>query len=124
MEREVPVVSFGFTCKRANEERRLRYDERVKHTIIHLVREFFSTQNAKAILYMCINNDGKARNRNITFNKWYNALTEDIEKHDSLESHGKLDFYCSILIEKSNPNKQKLIASFYFTINYWGLNDN
>jgi hypothetical protein len=122
-EQDVPVLSFGFTCKRADEKKRQLHDSKVKKTIIHIIKAFFNDQNDNAFLYMCMNHDGKARNRHITFNRWYNEFNEDIEKHNSSEVHGKLGFYGSILFKKNNPNKQKLIDSFYFTINYWGLNE-
>ncbi|MDR3693028.1 DUF6169 family protein [Mucilaginibacter sp.] len=88
-----------------------------------LSKRFFYDQNDNAILYVCINNDEKARNRHITFCKWYNEFGQSFEKHSSSELHGKLGFYGSILFKKDNPNKQKLIDSFYFTINIWGLNE-
>ena len=121
-EQEISVVSFSFNRKRADEKRQ-RHDNKVKHTIIHIIKEFFNEQTENAILYICMNSDGKARNRQITFNGWYNEFSEDFEKHNSSEAHGKLGFYGSILFKKNNPSKQKLIDSFYFTINYWGLND-
>lgn len=122
-EQEVSVVSFGFNCSRADENKRRSYDNRIKRTIIHIIETFFYDQNDNAILYLCINNDEKARNRHITFCKWYNEFGESFEKHSSSEVHGKLGFYSSILFKKKNPNKQKLIDSFYFTINIWGLNE-
>ena len=59
-EQEISVVSFGFTCKRADEEKRQHYDNKVKHTIIHIIEAFFNEQTENAILYICMNNDGKA----------------------------------------------------------------
>jgi hypothetical protein len=124
LEEEISVVSFGFDCKRAQvKKKRQHYDDMVKHTIIHIIETFFYDQSENALLYICMNNDGKARNRHIAFNKWYIEFSEGFEKHNSSQALGKLDFYGSILIKKNNPNKRKLIDSFYFTINYWGLNE-
>jgi len=122
-ERDISVVSFGFNCKRADEEKRQHFDEKVKQTIIYIIKEFFDEQGENAILYMCMNNDGKARDRHIIFNRWFNEFKEGFEKHNSSEVNGKLGFYGSILLKKGNPDKQKLIDSFYFTINYWGLDE-
>lgn len=122
-EQEVPVVSFGFNRKRADEKQRQCYDSKIKNTIIHIIEAFFYDQSDSAILYICFNGDGKARNRHIVFSKWYKEFSKDFEKHNSSETHGKLGFYGSIVFEKSNPNKVKLVDSFYFTINYWGLNE-
>lgn len=69
----------------------------LKYTIIHIIETFFYDQNDNAILYVCINNDEKARNRHITFCKWYNEFDQSFEKHSSSEVHGKLGFYGSIL---------------------------
>ena len=117
-ENEVPVVSFGFASKNSGEVKQ-RYDSKVKHTLIHIIKDFFHKQPD----YVCMNSDGKARNRHITFNSWYHELSEGLEKHSSSSESGKQGFYASILFKSTNPQKKKLIASFYFTIDYWGLND-
>jgi len=121
-ENELTVVSFGFTCKRSGQNRQ-RYDSKVKHTIVRIINNFFDTQPEDAILYICMTNDGKARNRHITFNNWYHELNNGLEKHSSSSEHGKQGFYASILFKSNNPQKKRLISSFYFTIGYWGLND-
>jgi hypothetical protein len=121
-ENEIPVVSFGFACKRSTEEKP-RYDSKVKQTIVYIIQDFFNKQPDDAVLYMCMNNDGKARSRHVTFNNWYRELNTDLEKHSSSSEQGNSGFYGSILLKSNNPNKKKLIASFYFTIGYWGLND-
>jgi hypothetical protein len=107
-EHDVPVVSFGFTCKRADEEKRSRYDIKIMYTIIHIIKDFFTEQDENAFLYICMNNDGRARHRQITFNKWYNEFGKDIEKHNSSEAHGNLGFYGSILLEKIIPVNKNL----------------
>lgn len=119
---DLVVLSFGFTCKRSDNKKHQHYDIKVKQTIIFIIKEFFEEQNENAILYICINNDEKARNRQITFNSWFNEFNVDLEKHNSHESLGSLGFYSSILFKRNNPNKQNLIAAFYFTLEYWGLN--
>jgi len=120
---DITAMSFGFTCNRADEEKRQHYDSKVKHTLIDIIQTFFNKQDENAILYFCMNNDGKARNRQITFNRWFLEFSENIEKHNSSDAHGKLGFYGSILFKKDNLRKQKLIESFYFTLNYWGLDN-
>jgi hypothetical protein len=68
-EQDVPIVSFGFTRKRADEGQRHGHDIKVKYTIIQIIKDFFNDQSENVFLYICINNDGRARNRQITFNK-------------------------------------------------------
>lgn len=121
-ENEVTVISFGFTCKRSGRHRQ-RYDSKVKHTIVHIINIFFANQPNDAILYMCMTNDGKARNRHIIFNNWYHELNNGLEKHSSSSEHGKKGFYASILFKSNNPQKMRLISAFYFAIDYWGLNN-
>ncbi|PWK79975.1 hypothetical protein LX99_00436 [Mucilaginibacter oryzae] len=119
---EIKVLSFGFTRKQAIETKK-RYDSKVKHTIVFIINHFFEKQPDDAVLYMCMTNDGKARNRNVTFNNWYHELNSNLEKHSSSSELGRGGFYASILFKVNNPNKRRLISSFYFTIDYWGLND-
>ena len=56
-EEELSVASFGFNCKRFDEEKRQRHDGWVKLTIIHIIKEFFNEQTENAILYICMNKD-------------------------------------------------------------------
>ncbi|AYL96369.1 DUF6169 family protein [Mucilaginibacter celer] len=121
-ENEIKVVSFGFTCKETISTKRY-YDSKVKHTIVYIINHFFETQPDDAVLYMFMTNDGKARNRHVTFNNWYHELNNNLEKHSSSSELGKKGFYASILFKTNNPQKKRLISSFYFTIDYWGLND-
>jgi len=114
---EVPALSFGFSCKLANEENPQRYDVKIKHTIIYIVNEFFGAQPADAILYLCMNQDGKAKNRHITFDIWFKEAAEELEKHNSPDESAKHNFYGSILVKSTNPYKQRYIDAFYFTIN-------
>lgn len=118
---EVPALSFGFSCKLANGEKSQRYDVKIKHTVIYIVNEFFGAQPAESILYLCMNQDGKAKNRHITFDRWFKEAAEELEKHNSPEESAKHNFYGSILVKATNPDKQKFIDAFYFTIELWGL---
>jgi hypothetical protein len=118
---EVPALSFGFSCKLTNEEKPQRYDVKIKHTIIYIVNEFFGAQPADAILYLCMNQDGKAKNRHITFDRWFKEASEELEKYNSPNESAKHNFYGSILVKSTNPDKQKFIDAFYFTIEVWGL---
>lgn len=119
---ELSVISFGFYCERFDEGENLRHDSRIKQTIIFIVEAFFNEQPENAVLYICVNSDGKARNRQITFSSWFNQFSKDIEKYDAPQALGDLDFYGALLLRKDNPHKQKMIDAFYFTIDYWGLN--
>ena len=118
-EQEVNVVSFGFTCDSFNPIQ--RHDTKVKQTIIHIVNEYFKSKPDAAVLYMCMNNDGKGRNRHVTFSRWFNESESELEKYDFASKNTGGGFYSSIILKSANPDKEKLIAAFYFTIHYWGL---
>jgi len=120
---EILATSFGFANKEGNKSH--RHDVKIKNTIIHLIMEFFENQDDAAILYICINNDGRERNRHITFGRWFNEMNKDFERYSSLGEHAKAGFYSSIIFKNTNPRRLKLIESFYFTIAYyWGLGEN
>jgi hypothetical protein len=81
---EILATSFGFVNKGAGKSH--RYDVKIKNTIIHLIMEFFENQDDAAILYICINNNGRERNRHITFGRWFNEMNNDFERYSSLGS--------------------------------------
>ncbi|WP_448698178.1 DUF6169 family protein [Mucilaginibacter sp. AW1-3] len=118
-ENEIAVISFGFTCDSVAEIK--RYDGKVRHTIIHIIQEFFVSQPDNALLYMCMDNDGKGRNRQVTFGRWFREADSDLEKHNFNSKIPNKGFYSSIILRTDNPEKERLIAAFYHTIDYWGL---
>ncbi|SEL98592.1 hypothetical protein SAMN05216436_10173 [bacterium A37T11] len=71
------------------------------------------------MLYLCLNIDGKARYRNIIFNRWFRELGDGFEQHKSKIETNKLDFYSSLLVKSNNPIKNSLIQAFHFTIDFW-----
>ncbi len=116
---DLEVSSFGFERLRGEPDKGSKYDPRVKATILHILLEFFKTHSEDAVLYICFPGDGKARNRRITFSRWFNELAGDFIKHDSRARYGQLDFYSSIIVAKNNPGKDEIIKAFHHTISYW-----
>ncbi|MFC5283227.1 DUF6169 family protein [Pedobacter alpinus] len=119
--KDVPILSFGFSCKLTDDDEPQRYDRKIKSTIIYIIEEFFNALPTESILYFCMNQDGKAKNRHLIFDKWFKEFSHGLEKHNTPEASAKHDFYGSILLKSANPNKQKFIDAFYFTIDYWDL---
>jgi len=78
---EVQALIFGFSCKLANEEKPQRYDIKIRTTIIYIVKEFFGTQPKDTILFLCMNRDGKAKNRHITFKRLKSVKHVYCRKH-------------------------------------------
>lgn len=116
---ELQAISFGFTCDRLYGVK--RHDGRVRPTIVHIIEEFFDAQPDDALLYMCMDNDGRGRNRHITFGRWFKEVDGALEKHSFASKDPQEGFYSSIIIKSNNPQKQRMIDAFYYTINYWGL---
>lgn len=76
---------------------------------------------AGALLYLCMNQDGKAKSRHITFGRWFKEAADELEKHDAPQESSTQGFYCSIILKSFDPNKQRFLDAFYFTLEYWGL---
>lgn len=115
----IETVSFGFECKRVNPDKRQVYDDKAKRTIVHIIKNYFDKSNGNALLYICLNSDGKARHRNIIFGKWFKELGQGYERHKSKVETENLDFFSSILVKVDNPKKKSIINAFHFTIDYW-----
>lgn len=57
-------------------------DERVKHTIIHLILTFIS-EHRGPIVYVCDNLDKKERGRQRLFNRWFQQVQSNEFRHSS-----------------------------------------
>jgi len=114
---EITTYSFGFTCDRMEDIQ--RHDTRVKQTIIYIIQDFFDNQPEDVLLYMCMTDDGRARNRHIAFGRWFRDVNESLEKHNFTYRDDNSEFYSSILLKTTNPNKKRFIDAFYFTNQYW-----
>ncbi len=53
----------------------LRYDPRIKDTIISALKDFFLKNPDSIILYVCDSSDNRARERNMLFNRWFKEQT-------------------------------------------------
>ena len=117
---ELLIVCFGFSCHKAFTPTpvKIKYDPKIELTIVFLINSFFKKNDENAILYLCLNNDEKAKYRHRTFNRWFKNLDKDFIKHQIIAN----DFYGSILLQKSNPFKEEIISAFKYTVNiYWGI---
>jgi len=115
----IETVSFGFECKRTDLQAKQVYDESTKKTIIHLIEDYFRLNGDNALLYICLNSDEMARHRSVIFGKWFNEFGDGYERYKSDIKTEKLNFYSSVIVKESNPNKTKLVEAFNFTIDYW-----
>lgn len=118
---EFMVPMFGFEPRNAGMDKGKRiFDRKIKNTIQYIIQEFFTKNPENSILYLCSQEDEKARQRKVTFSGWFQELdTDTYIKCDSPKELSFDKFYCSIILLKDNPNKDYLISAFYYTINYW-----
>lgn len=116
---DLEISSFGFERLKGELDAGSKFDPRVKVTILHILLGFFKMHSEDAVLYICFPGDGKARNRRITFSRWFNELASDFIKHDSRAKYGELNFYSSLIVAKNNPRKDEIIQAFHHTISYW-----
>jgi hypothetical protein len=116
---EIEIFSFGFDRKETGFSVQRGFDPLVKATIQHILLDFFKQNHESAAIYVCLTTDGKARNRKITFAKWFNELADDFVKFDSYTQYEEDNFYSSIIIAKNNPYKNSLIEAYYYSLDYW-----
>jgi hypothetical protein len=115
---ELNIFSFGFSRSGTGISVKSKYDPRIRLTVLFLINNFFKLNSKNSILYLCLNNDGKAKYRHRTFNQWFGDLDRKFIKHQIVSN----DFYSSIILLKSNPLKEEIINAFKHTINiYWGI---
>ncbi len=93
-------------------------DTLVAKTIEALILDFFKNID-NALIFICIDDDGKSFIRNETFKRWYfqSENKNFIQKVDSEISIAYADgglqkIYTSIMFHIKNPNKNRLIDTF------------
>ncbi|SMG43937.1 DUF6169 family protein [Sphingobacterium psychroaquaticum] len=118
---EINLLSFGFSCHLADKRKPQHYDQRIKNTIISIIEEYFTQEPRSALLFFCTNLDGKAHHRFYTFDRWFKESSFKLEKFDTPKKSAEKDFYGSLLVKPDNPEKQKIMDAFYFTIDFWKL---
>lgn len=112
----IETYSFGFNCKRANPDKRHRFDAKTKATILNILEQYFEEHGEDAFLYICLNTDGLARNRWITFGKWFREIENDYERHQSRIEYGSQHWYSALLVRQDNARKQRYIDAYHFTL--------
>ncbi len=116
---DIIITSFGFEKSTASKNEKERYDAKVKATIQFIIKEFFDKFPDSGVLYLCLNNDERARNRHITFSKWFHELGDAYEKYDSPSIYREDGFYSSLVLKSLSSRKKELREAFYHTIEYW-----
>ena len=114
--RYIDVYMLGFSCKRSDLALVHHYDEKTKDTLLLIFESLVSQYPDDAFIYVCDNQDGKGRNRSITFAKWFNESDRTFERQYSEIRYGEQSLYTAILIKKDNHNRQLFIDAYHYTI--------
>ena len=64
---------FGFCPLDDNPASENRHDALIGPTICNIIRDFMERFEKVVLIYNCDSTDGRQRQRDITFNKWFNA---------------------------------------------------
>jgi hypothetical protein len=112
----ITAYMLGFSCKRFDPNSRRLHDPQSKVTIISIFTQFLLEHPDDAFLYVCDNRDGFARNRYITFKKWFNEANSAYEHYHSQINYGEENWYSAMLIKQDNDRKELFISAYYYTL--------
>lgn len=104
------LYEFSFGTKAPEEG--LKPDPRIKETVIQLLHNFIAENPMSAVAYVCDNEDGKARSREILFQRWfreYNSQEANIISHESLQVRDNPPLKANLFIRKDNPGKREFL---------------
>ncbi|MBQ8655793.1 MAG: hypothetical protein IJ527_01830 [Prevotella sp.] len=88
-------------------------DPKVRETVICIIEEFFY-QNPDILLYMCDNANEQQAMRSRLFLRWFNGY-EQQKKYDIrtvLLTEDNIDTYIALIIQRSHPQYDEIIALF------------
>ena len=114
------VYSFGFerSGKYASNKFVDKYDQKIKHTIVSIIKNFFKSTGDNAIIYLCFPEDKYARHRSITFSRWYSESLSDEIQHIKKNIIIRDDtYYAGILVRKENPLRELIVEAVNVYIN-------
>ena len=108
---------FQLIVEKSNEEIE-PYDSKVSKTIEHLIERFFQ-KIENSLIYICSDDNEKAKKRHEIFNRWYkkSKYKEIIIKIDniisvSISENEKQKLYTSFMFHKQNSNFEKLLEIY------------
>lgn len=92
-------------------------DSKLRLTILCIIEAFFAA-NPEILLYLCETGDGKQEFRSRLFIRWFNSYgNRDAYVLKTAEvKEGKTQNFAALIVQKSNPRLQKIIAEFNETI--------
>ena len=100
------AYSFGFerSGKYSLNKFTYKFDDKIKHTIIFIIKEFFRLNGSNALIYFCFQEDEYGRHRSIVFSKWHSEeLSKDIEHYKKNINFEEERLYGGVLVLRENP---------------------
>ncbi|MBQ9637782.1 MAG: hypothetical protein IJV36_07835 [Prevotella sp.] len=92
-------------------------DQKLRETILLIIEAFF-TANPDILLYICETGDGRQAFRSRLFIRWFNTYrNRDAYVMQTAEvQEGKTKNFAALIVQKSNPRLNEIIAEFDETI--------
>ncbi len=113
---DIPNV-FQLVVEKASDELE-PYDAKVAKTIENIVERFFH-KIENSLIYVCSNDNEKAKQRHLIFDRWYkkSEFSETVVKIDNIinitiDEFNIQKLYTSFMFHKDNPNYKKLIEIY------------
>ena len=88
-------------------------DQKLRETILLIIEAFF-TANPDILLYICETGDGRQAFRSRLFIRWFNTYSHrDAYVMQTAEvQEGKTKNFAALIVQKSNPRLNEIIAEF------------
>ena len=92
-------------------------DEKLKATVFRIIEAFFAA-NPDILLYICETGDGRQAFRSRLFVRWFSTYSrrDDYVMQTAEVQEGKTRNFAALIVQKSNPRLNKILAEFNETI--------
>ena len=92
-------------------------DEKLKATVFRIIEAFFAA-NPDILLYICETGDGRQAFRSRLFVRWFNnyAGRDAFVMQTAEVQEGKTRNFAALIVQKSNPRLEEILAEFNETI--------
>ena len=111
-----PTGAYQFTINNQSHQPS-PLDHKLRETIFLLIEAFF-TANPDILLYICETGDGRQAFRSRLFIRWFNIYAgRDAYVMQAAEvKEGKTKNFAALIVQKSNPRLEEILAEFNETI--------
>ena len=92
-------------------------DEKLKATIFRIIEAFFAA-NPDILLYICETGDDRQAFRSRLFVRWFNTYSgrDAYVMQTAVVQEGKTKNFAALIVQKSNPRLNEILAEFDETI--------